>query len=36
LNLRRWYLGARSALDDARVLRDIESWHVSYGDADIV
>jgi hypothetical protein len=36
LNLRRWYLGARSALDDAGVLRDIESWHLSYGDADIV
>jgi GNAT acetyltransferase-like protein len=36
LNLRRWYLGARSSGAAAPVLRDVASWHVTYGDADIV
>jgi hypothetical protein len=36
LNPRRWYLGARCAPADEPVLRDIASWYVSYGDADIL
>ncbi|MCW5889100.1 MAG: GNAT family N-acetyltransferase [bacterium] len=36
LNPRRWYLGARCRPDDTSLLRDIGSWHITYGDADIV
>jgi GNAT superfamily N-acetyltransferase len=36
LNPRRWYLGARCRSSDTSLLRDIGSWHITYGDADIV
>ena len=36
LNLRPWYLGARCAPGDEPLLRNIDHWYVTYGDADIV
>jgi hypothetical protein len=36
LNLRPWYLGARCQPADEPLLRDIDHWYVTYGDADIV
>jgi hypothetical protein len=36
LNLRPWYLGARCQPADEPMLRDIDHWYVTYGDADIV